>query len=228
MAGDVPHHSEDQWTRVTTANGLPADEVRSMLQKAIRRGWLEEAVLAAYELYATGPEAEELLWARLDVIAAEDVGFGLLEAPAIVEALGAQRRRYPRCGDRFLFAAHAVRVLATATKDRTSGELGAWAMEVVDAGERVVRIDDLAVDMHTRRGVERGRGPAHFYAEGARVEPELEGRDRTWGDYLRARYAPGSTPHSSPESSPGETPDASGDAPPDSTPGSQAPESSSA
>jgi hypothetical protein len=190
----VPHHSEDQWTRVTTVNGLPADEVRSMLQKAIRRGWLEDAVLAAYELYATSPEAEELLWARLDVIAAEDIGFGLLEAPAIIDALGNQRRRYPRSGDRWLFAAHAVRVLTLATKDRTSGELGAWAMEAVDRGERVVRIDDLAVDMHTRRGVEAGRDHAHFYAEGAQVEPELEGRDTTWGDRLRARYIPGWAP----------------------------------
>ncbi len=187
----VPHHSEDQWTRVRTLHDLAADEVRSMLQKSIRRGWLEEAVLAAYELYATGVEAEELLWARLAIIAAEDIGFGLIEAPAIIAALDAQRRRYPRSGDRWLFAAHAVRVLATATKDRTTGELGSWAMEVVESGERVVAIDDLAVDMHTKAGIERGRDQAHFYAEGAVVSPELEGRDTTWGDYLRRKYVPG-------------------------------------
>jgi hypothetical protein len=190
----VPHHSEDQWTRVLTVNGLPADEVRSMLQKSIRRGWLEEATLAAYELYATGPEAEELLWARLDIIAAEDVGFGLIEAPAIIEALGSQRRRYPRSGDRWLFAAHAVRVLAAAKKDRTTGELGSWAKEVVDAGERMVKIDDLAVDMHTKAGIARGRDEAHFYAEGAQVFPEMAGRDVTWGDRLRQKYIPGWTP----------------------------------
>lgn len=186
----VAHHSEDQWTRVVTVNGLPADEVRSMLQKAIRRGWLEEAVLAAYELYATGPEAEELLWARLYIIAAEDIGFGLLEAPAVIAALDGGRGRYPRSGDRWLFAAHAVRVLATATKDRTSAELGSWAQEVVENGERHARIDDLAVDMHTRRGVQAGRDLAHFLAEGAVVVPELEGRDTTWGDELRRRHGP--------------------------------------
>jgi replication-associated recombination protein RarA len=190
----VAHHSVDQWTRVRTLNDLPADEVRSMLQKSIRRGWLEEAVLAAYELYATGPEAEEMLWSRLDVIAAEDVGIGLIEAPAIVEALNDQRRRYPRSGDRFIFAAHAVRLLATATKDRTSSELASWAMELVDSGERHVRIDDLAVDMHTRRGVEQGRDLAHWLTEGAVVVPELEGRDTTWGDELRRRHVPGWQP----------------------------------
>jgi replication-associated recombination protein RarA len=190
----VPHHSEDQWTRVTTINGLAADEVRSMLQKSIRRGWLEQAILAAYELYATGPEAEDLLWSRLDVIAAEDIGFGLIEAPAIIDALGSARVRYPRSGDRWLFAAHAVRVLATATKDRTTGELGTWAMEVVDSGERMVEIDDLAVDMHTKAGIDRGRDEAHFYAEGAQVSPELAGRDTTWGDYLRQKYIPGWQP----------------------------------
>jgi hypothetical protein len=190
----TPHHSEDQWTRVRTLHDLPADEVRSMLQKAIRRGWLEEAILAAYELYVTGPEAEELLWARLDIIAAEDIGFGLITAPVIIEALGSQRKRYPRSGDRWLFAAHAVRILATATKDRTTGELGSWAMEVVDSGERAVIIDDLAVDMHTKTGIERGRDKAHFYAEGAQVSSELEGRDTTWGDYLREKYVPGWQP----------------------------------
>lgn len=191
---EVAHHSEDQWTRVVTVNGLPADEVRSMLQKSVRRGWLEQAVLAAYELYATGPEAEEMLWARLSIIASEDVGFGLVLAPALVEALNAQRCRFPRSGDRWLFAAHAVRLLATATKDRTSGELGQWAIEAVGAGERVVEIDDLAVDMHTRRGVARGRDEAHFYSEGARVIPELDGRDTTWGDYLRRKHVPGWAP----------------------------------
>ncbi|HEX3793363.1 MAG TPA: hypothetical protein VHV57_02560 [Acidimicrobiales bacterium] len=173
---------------------MAADEVRSMLQKSIRRGWLEEATLAAYELYATSPEAEELLWARLDIIAAEDIGFGLIEAPAIIEALGAQRRRYPRSGDRWLFAAHAVRILATAPKDRTTGELGSWAMEMVDAGERVVRIDDLAIDMHTKEGIARGRDHGHFYAEGAQVVPEMPGRDTTWGDHLRRRYIAGWEP----------------------------------
>jgi hypothetical protein len=186
--------SDDPWSRVRTRHDLPADHVRSMLQKAIRRGWLEEAVLAAYELYATSPEAEELLWARLDIIAAEDIGFGLIEAPAIIAALGDQRRRYPRSGDRWLFAAHAVRILATATKDRTTGELGSWAMEVVESGERVVSIHDVAVDMHTEEGVARGRDEAHFYAEGADVSPELEGRDTTWGDYLRRKYIPGWQP----------------------------------
>jgi len=188
------HHSEDQWTRVRTVNDLPADEVRSMLQKAIRRGWLEEAVLAAYELYATGPEAEDLLWSRLDIIGAEDIGFGLIEAPAIIEALDAQRRRFPRGGERWLFAAHAVRLLATATKDRTSAEIESWAKEMVDSGERVVTIDDLAIDMHTARGQEAGRGLAHFLADGAVVVPELEGRDTTWGDYLRAKHVPGWQP----------------------------------
>lgn len=195
MSEEQPsHHSADQWTRVTTLNGLPADEVRSMLQKSVRRGWLEQAVLAAYELYATGPEAEELLWARLSVIACEDVGFGLTEAPAIVEALNAQRSRFPRSGDRWLFAAHAVRLLATATKDRTSGELGQWAIETVAAREQVVEIADLAVDMHTKRGVAMGRDEGHFYAEGARVNREIVDRDTTWGDYLRRKHIPGWAP----------------------------------
>src|SRR6202161_3991538 len=87
------YQSQDIWSRTTTANGYSVDELRSVLQKSIRRGWVEEAALAAYELFSSSPETEEVLWRRLEIIATEDVGFGLVEAPAILEALNAPRLR---------------------------------------------------------------------------------------------------------------------------------------
>jgi replication-associated recombination protein RarA len=180
-----PQH-EDVWSRATTVNGYAADEVRSVLQKSIRRGWVEEAVLAAYELYDSGPESEDMLWRRLEIIAAEDVGLGLVEAPMLIEALNAQRSRIPHTADRWIFAAHAVRILATAKKDRTSQELASWAREVVARGERKVEILDFEVDFHTRRGQEMGRGPRHWYEEGGWVlENQIDGLDSGWGKYLR-------------------------------------------
>ena len=159
-----------------------------MLQKSIRRGDVEDAVLAAYELYETGPEVEELLWRRLEIIATEDVGFGLREAPAIVEALNVQRARIPHTPDRWIFAAHAVRLLATAPKDRTSTELAGWATDVVSRGERTVEVRDFHVDHHTRRGVELGRGPSFWQSQGGgTLENELEGLDTRWGDHVRSR-----------------------------------------
>lgn len=86
-------------------------------------------------------------------MAAEDVGFGDRGLPAVIEALHAQRSRIPRGGERWLLAVHAVRLLVAAPKDRTSAELSDWAQLVVDSGRRGAEVIDVAVDMHTERGV---------------------------------------------------------------------------
>ncbi len=183
------YQSQDVWSRATTIHGHPVDEVRSVLQKSIRRGWIEDATLAAYELFSSGKEAEDLLWRRLEIIATEDVGFGLIDAPALIEALHAQRLRMADPGDRWIYAAHAVRLLSTAKKDRTSMELAGWAREVIERGERSVEIKDFMVDMHTLRGAELGRDTEHWWSEGARLENEVGGFETKWGNYLRNLYA---------------------------------------
>ncbi len=58
------YQSQDLWSRATSVNGYAFDELRSVLQKSIRRGLVEEAVLAAYEFFLSGAEAEEALWRR--------------------------------------------------------------------------------------------------------------------------------------------------------------------
>jgi replication-associated recombination protein RarA len=73
---EVNYQSDDIWSRTTSVNGYNVDELRSVLQKSIRRGWVEDAALAAYELFSSGNETEELLWRRLEMIATEDVGLG--------------------------------------------------------------------------------------------------------------------------------------------------------
>jgi replication-associated recombination protein RarA len=185
-----PQH-EDVWSRAQTINGYAADEIRSVLQKSIRRGLLEEALLAAYEYYCTGPEMEELLWRRLEIIATEDVGYGLINAPVILEALNAQRHRIPPGPDRWIYSAHAVRLLATAKKDRTSMELASWAEAVTSRGERKVIVHDYQVDFHTRRGTLMGRGRDHWWNSGGSVLlDQIEGLDGRWGAYLRTLNPP--------------------------------------
>ena len=159
-----------------------------MLQKSIRRGLLEEAVLAAYEFFSSGADAEEVLWRRLEIIATEDVGFGLIEAPAILEALNAQRLRMADRGDRWMYSVHAVRLLATAKKDNTTMELACWAQFAVARGERRVEVEDYQVDMHTRRGVEKGRDVVHWWTQGAKLENELNNTQTPWGKYLDDLY----------------------------------------
>ncbi len=189
--GPIHPQHEDVWSRCRSVNGFAIDELRSVLQKSIRRGLVEEALLAAYELYMTGPETEELLWRRLEIIASEDIGFGLPMAPVILEAINTHRLRLPHNGDRFIYSAHAVRLLATAKKDRTSMELACWAESAVKRGERQVTVHDYQVDWHTRRGTELGRGRDHWWHSGGSVlENQIEGLESKWGDYLRKLYGP--------------------------------------
>jgi replication-associated recombination protein RarA len=175
----------DPWQDVKTVHGFAADEVISALQKSIRRGLLENAVLLGWEMYLTGEELEEKLWSRLAVIAVEDIGFGKLQAPVLVETLYRQHERHPRPGgERFLFAAHAIRVLATSAKDRTSDDLVNWAKHSVALGERLPEIIDVALDMHTRRGQEMGRDYRFFMEEASRVVPEIADKDQTWRNWI--------------------------------------------
>ena len=179
------YQSKDVWSRTTSIHGYPIDELRSVLQKSIRRGRVEEAARAAYEFLASGPETEEVLWRRLEIIATEDVGLGLATAPSIINALYLQAGRMADAGDRWIYCAHAVRLLATAPKDNMSMELSGWTKEVVERGERQVEVEDFMVDLHTRRGTEMGRTVAHWWNEGAKLENRIDGYDPKWGDYLR-------------------------------------------
>ena len=190
----VNYQSQDVWSRTSSANGYAIDELRSVLQKSIRRGMLEEAMLAGYELYASGREVEEMLWRRLEIIATEDVGFGLENGPAILEALYQQARRMADDTDRWMYPAHAIRLLVAAKKDRTTMEVANWAKEVLTRGERKVEVEDYHVDLHTRRGVELGRGTEHWWRDGSRLDNQVEGLPTKYGAYLKALYGgePGS------------------------------------
>ncbi len=177
----APNIEEDPWAGVSTVHGFMADELISALQKSIRRGLVENAVLVAYELFASGTEFEDQVWRRLEVISVEDVGMGRPDAPVIVRALDELRRRAVReSPDRLIYLVHAVRLLALSPKDRTSDEMANWVRQVVDAGTARPEVFDDALDMHTRRGQEMGRDFLHWFTNGARVENELPGRDTTY------------------------------------------------
>ena len=177
----------DPWQRTTTEHGFAADEVISALQKSLRRAMLDNALLLAWEMYLTSPELEEILWSRLCVIAVEDIGLGNPQAPVLVETLYQQHLRYSRPGgDRFLFAAHAIRVLATSAKDRTSDDMVNWAKQVTALGEQSPQIPDIALDMHTRRGQVMGRDYRFFMEEASQVTPEINDKDQRYRDWILA------------------------------------------
>jgi len=182
----------DPWQSIKTENGFAADEVISALQKSLRRGLVENALLLGWEMYLTSREMEEMLWSRLGVISVEDVGFGNLNAPVLVETLYQMHKRYtyPQ-HDRFLFAAHAIRVMGSGDKDRTTDDMVNWAKQSVALREKLPEIPDVALDMHTRRGQEMGRDYLFFMREASKVVPEIAGKDQRYHDWILAALAAG-------------------------------------
>jgi replication-associated recombination protein RarA len=83
----MSHLDRDPWVDVKTHNGFQADHVISALQKEIRRGNTENAALLAYEMILTSPALEDYLWHRLKVISVEDIGFGEVLAPVVIQSL---------------------------------------------------------------------------------------------------------------------------------------------
>ncbi len=182
----------DPWQRTTTEHGFAADEVISALQKSLRRGLLDNALLLGWEMFLTSPEMEEKLWARLCVISVEDVGFGNRQAPVIVETLYQMHKRYPRpVGDRFLFAAHAIRLIATSPKERSSDDMVNWAMRGTALGELTPEIIDPALDMHTLKGQQMGRDYLYFMQEASKVSPESNEREPKYREWILAALADG-------------------------------------
>src|SRR6218665_3081186 len=99
------HHSTDPWTHVTSLHGIPADDLIAVLQKSIRRGLLENALLAAREMYVTSAELEEQLWLRLCVISCEDTGDGRYFERGFLNPLDRMHQRLGRrTANRWLFA----------------------------------------------------------------------------------------------------------------------------
>ncbi len=177
-----PHFTEDPYSQLVSPHGIPVDLLVSVLQKDIRRGEVENAVLAAYEMYRTSPDVAEHLWRRLALIAVEDVGMGLPAGPLLIDTLHRFFAATP--GGDWMMACHAVRLLATAPKDRTSSEHADWAATMVDSGQALVAIPDYAHCVHTRSGQERGRGLLQWWENGARVEDELATADHRFRDAL--------------------------------------------
>ena len=171
----------DPWQAVCTIHNLAADEVISALQKEIRRGHTENAVLLACEMIRTSPELEEKLWSRLLVISVEDIGFGEPHAAILIKALFEMHLQFTKEEpDRFLFAIHAVRYLCECEKDRSNDEILNW----IKKADKLPEIPEYAIDMHTRRGKELGRGLAHFLMEASKTFPEKEGRETSYREKL--------------------------------------------
>ena len=164
----------DPWQNITTRNGIKGDLIISALQKSIRRGMTEEAISFGFEMYITSSQFEDKLWRRLQAISVEDVGFGDLNSPIIINTLNQMRQNFPyNDGDRPLFFVHAIRYLAAAKKDRTSDHMKNIVINEFRYGKKPV-IPDFAIDMHTEEGRKLGRDFKHFLTVASQTNNNLE------------------------------------------------------
>ena len=180
------HYTTDPYSQLVSPHGFAVDDLVSVLQKEIRRSHVDNAVLAAYEMYRTSPDVAQHLWRRLRIIAVEDVDMGLPLGPVLIETLHRSFDATP--GGDWMMACHAVRLLATAPKDRTSSEHADWAATMVELGRATVEVPDYAHCVHTKAGQQQGRGLMQWWENGARVNDELASADHRYRDELIALH----------------------------------------
>lgn len=161
--------SQEKRSPPPTRRGHELAEVVSALQKCIRRGDPEGSAFWALEMDASGFTA--YVFRRLATIASENC-FADPMAAVLVAALRAsweaerQHRKSARGG---LYVAHAAAYLARAKKARIADSLLIVAGEDAEPRE----IPDVALDGHTRRGRQLGRGWSFFFeTSGLLADPE--------------------------------------------------------
>ncbi|MFH1637039.1 MAG: AAA family ATPase [Candidatus Woesearchaeota archaeon] len=184
MAKGKQRRKKISWKGMKTVHGYAADEVISALQKDIRRGNAEDAAFWAYEMMLSGQEFEKKMWERLIVISVEDVGLANPNLVSIVKDAHDTYFMMPGGkGDRHMRGLFAAVVLAKSPKDRFMDEMYNNLSSKVEEGYRP-DIPDYALDKHTKRGKQLGRGEKHFWTEGSKLENESPFRDKSYLQYI--------------------------------------------
>lgn len=172
MGENDPKKPSIRFSEMHTRGGYLCGEVASTLQKAIRRGNEREALFWASELDLAG--YGRYVWKRLRIIASEDVGLADVDAVIATRVLydnwlEAKKAKHEDAMP--LFLAHAVLVLVRAAKSGIAVH-AVMAFWMGDRQAMGMEIPDHALDMHTKRGRQLGRGLDHFFAEGGKLENE--------------------------------------------------------
>ena len=166
----------DPWANTKSINGYDCDLLVAALQKEIRRGHEENACAVAFEMLSTSAEFEDYMWKRLKAICVEDIGFGDILAPILINALDQMRKTFERGAEGILYALHAVRYLCNCKKDRSDDEM----IDYIKWFDIKPIFYDYHYDKHTKIGQARGRGNKHFYKEAAQIYPEDENRNKKY------------------------------------------------
>ena len=149
-----------------TASGYEYGEVISALQKDIRRGNEEAAMFWALELYERYSNA---LWTRLRVIVNEDIGLANPQALLLVDAQASHYEWCPKEGSKRLILANTILYLCRSEKSREADHFQCVINQRRQQEGWHLEIPDYALDKHTRRGAQMGRGWKHWFDEGCKL-----------------------------------------------------------
>jgi replication-associated recombination protein RarA len=151
-----------------TRRAYALDEVRSALQKSIRKSDVDAACYWCVELVRSGESWR--CWRALRTIAVEDCSPEATGLVADIDVLFKQWLNETKGGrsDGLMLAVSATLRLALAPKSRIS----CWAT-LAHVRDDVPRrpIPPEALDMHTKRGREMRRARGHFLREASKLEP---------------------------------------------------------
>jgi len=163
--------------QLTTKNGFSLFEVTSAFQKSIRRGLEVEAMYWAMEMEA---KYHAYLWKRATVIASEDIGMANNNIAILISSLKSsyEEAKKKDRDERLLFVSHAILALCRSKKSREVDEFIHYYFinhtNLYKTPEKM-SIPEWAQDKHTAAGKRKGRGMAHFWTEGAKLENEVMG-----------------------------------------------------
>lgn len=160
---------------ITTVGGHELGDVVSALQKAIRRGQVDDAIYWVVDLdlgSQDGTSYAEYAWSRMLVMASEDVGLADPECCVRIRSLydtykQLKAKKNDHKPERLMLV-HAAIDLARAAKSRLVDV--ALLSHYANHAEYYRDIPDYALDGHTRRGRRMGRGPEFFYDVAAQVD----------------------------------------------------------
>lgn len=159
--------------RLTTKSGEELGVVASAFQKAIRRGLEDEALHWGVELDISN--YGEYAWKRMRIITSEDVGLAEPHLPATIHALyqnwlDQRKKKDEKHAPERLFFIHAILLLCRARKSRIVDH----ALITYYNNHTPRPVPDFAFDKHTLAGRRMGRGVAHWFDEGIRLNPAPE------------------------------------------------------
>jgi len=177
--------SESKWV---TKNGYEPFEVVSALQKMIRRGKEVEAMYWAMELETTNPS---WLWKRLMIIAIEDIGLADPDVVVLVKNLwdvydkikSMGKGRQPEGNILGL----AILSMCRANKNREADDFG-YMMYLRRKDGMRLEIPDVAIDQHTRRGKEMGRGDEFWFKEANRLKNRVVIEGNPYEKWMKEYY----------------------------------------